>query len=141
MDNWVNNFEVLNNNYNLPPFMSDGRNYCNLLPSSCLNEQIKKDANIKSNWSYRYYLQNNALDIMKLNTTSAIQSSGNNPFSLDNNKVSSNFPYLFSSSFDNNYSNIDSFNNNSDLKKEYINNYNFKARMVAPSIPTIPTNY
>jgi len=136
MDNWVSNFEILKNDISNQHHINDGRNYCNWLPSGSLNEQIKKNANITSNWSYRYYLQHNALDIMKLNTTSAIQHSGNNPFSLDNNKVSTNFPYLFSSSFDNNYSNIDSFSNYGDLKKEYINNMKFKSRMVAPSIPT-----
>lgn len=136
MDNWTKNFEKLNNNYNMPPFMNDGRNYCNWMPSSNLNEELKRNANIKSNWAYRYYLQHNANDLMKLNNNLAIQNSGNNIFALDDNKISSNSPYLFNSSFDTNYSNIDSFSNYSDLKIEYLKNYNIKARMVSPNIPT-----
>ena len=45
-----------------PPIMHDGRNYANWQPGSVINDTIKKEANIQSNWDYRRFLSNNADD-------------------------------------------------------------------------------
>jgi hypothetical protein len=103
-------------------------------PQSFINNNIHKDANINSNWSYRRYIQKNANDIMKHNTMCAINASGNNPYVLINNQIGPNIPYLYTNSFDSYKSNYDT--NNSDLKQNYLNQQQIKARMVSPSIPT-----
>ena len=50
-----------------PPIMHDGRNYANWQPGSVINDTIKKEANIKSNWEYRRFLSANADSIIKIN--------------------------------------------------------------------------
>jgi len=57
--NWASLYTGSNNAYaNLPPMMSDGRNFSNLLPDEVINDSIKKEAGITSNWDYRRYLLN-----------------------------------------------------------------------------------
>ena len=42
--NWASIYSGSNNVYsNLPPMMSDGRNYSNLLPDEVINDTIKKE--------------------------------------------------------------------------------------------------
>ena len=98
------------------------------------NENIKKDANITSNWEYRNYLQNNANSIMKFNIMSSVENSGNNPFIFTNNKEVSNQPFLFKSTHDT--SNPHLGMNPSNLKNDYISSQQIKARMISPIIPT-----
>ena len=75
--NWASLYTGSNNAYaNLPPMMSDGRNFSNLLPDEVINDSIKKEAGITSNWDYRRYLQNNASHIIKQNSQTAIASTG-----------------------------------------------------------------
>jgi hypothetical protein len=61
-----------NNVYaNFPPLMSDGRSVLSThQPESATNNYLLEKLNIQSNWEYRQYLQNNALDIMKFNSIS-----------------------------------------------------------------------
>jgi hypothetical protein len=47
-----------------PPIMADGRNYANWQPGAVINENIRARENIKTNWDYRTYLQQNAKSIM-----------------------------------------------------------------------------
>ena len=54
-----------------PPIMHDGRNYADWQPGSVINDNLRKEANIKSNWEYRRYLSNNADSIIKFNQLSA----------------------------------------------------------------------
>lgn len=58
-----------NNVYeNFPPMMADGRVIiASYQPDAIANEQIIKDNNIKTNWEYRKYLQENAKEIMRQN--------------------------------------------------------------------------
>ncbi len=101
------------------------------------NESIKRNANIVSNWDYRTYLQNNANNIMKFNTMSAAESSGNNPFIFINSRVLPNQPHMFQSTHDDNMPMVGM--NSSNLKDNYINKERINSRMIAPSIPTTPS--
>jgi len=71
---------------------------------------------------------------MKYNTMQAINTSGNNPYTLLNTESVDNTPYLYNSIHDNG-SPAYGFRN-SDLKQDYINKIQMKSRMIAPSIPT-----
>jgi hypothetical protein len=128
-------FSGSNNKYsNLPPIMADGRNYSNWQPETIINEQIKNNAGIKSNWEYREYLQKNANQIMKYNHLDAINSSGNNPTTYLNNNSSNNSPFIFNSTHDSRKPCCSE--NDSDLKKSYLSREQLNARMFSPSIST-----
>ena len=56
-----------NIHFNFPPIMNDGRNFATWQPGAVINNAIRKEQNIKSNWDYRLYLTNNADSIIKTN--------------------------------------------------------------------------
>ncbi len=101
-------------------------------PTSKTNDNILNENGIMSNWKYRQYIQNNASQIMKYNSMSAIYASGNNPYISNPGQLDSmQTPYLFSSLYNNNLK-----ISNSDLKQNYLEKEQMTARMVAPSINT-----
>jgi len=102
---------------------------------SVVNTNLQKNSgSMNSNWAYRQYLQNNANDIMKYNTYQAINSSGNNPYSLLNNIEADKTPFLYTSTHDNRISKVS--HPNTDLRNSYLEKEQFKSRMISPSIPT-----
>ena len=134
-NSWAKQYSGTNNTYyTMPPMMSDGRNYSSWQPESVVNNKIKQDAGINSNWKYRQYLQNNANTIMKYNSMETISASGNNPYAVDNKVASSNVPYMFSSTHDTSKPNFGF--NNSDLKQDYLTKQQNGAKMISPSIST-----
>jgi len=124
------------NNYNKtsPPLMNDGRTYSSYTPDAEVNDKIKKDAKIQSNWDYRQYLQNNALQIMQYNTAESVYATGINSSSAINTTGTSNVPFLFSGTNDTRKPAI-GYNNN-DLKNPYLTREALNARMISPSINT-----
>jgi hypothetical protein len=67
----MNNFHS-----NFPALMSDGRSFSNWQPTAVLNDQIRTRENLKTNWSYRQYLQNNADSIIAFDQSTACQQTG-----------------------------------------------------------------
>lgn len=102
--------------------------------SGASNNKIIIDTGIKSNWSYRQYMQKNANQIMKYNTMQTINDSGNNPYSVLNTASTTPNPHLYKSTHDN--SNPAYGFRNSDLKQAYTTKQQMKAKMISPSIPT-----
>lgn len=102
---------------------------------SVVNTNLQKNSEIKSNWTYRQYLQNNANDIMKYNTYQSIYTSGNNPYTLLVLKdlEAEKTPFLYNSTHDNRIAKVS--NPNTDLRKSYLEKEQFKSRMISPSIP------
>jgi len=100
---------------------------------SVVNNKLLNDSNITSNWEYRKYLQNNALNIMKYNTNQSIYTSGNNPYSLLNRVEAEQSPFLYKSTYDNRISKV--HNPNTDLRQQYLEQQQFKSRMISPNIP------
>lgn len=101
-------------------------------PTALTNNELRADAGIKSNWSYRRYMQQNANEIMKTNSMLAINASGNNPYTLSNNEPVQNNPYLYHTMYESRnpvYGFTDS-----DLKEDFVKKQQRKARMVAPYI-------
>lgn len=127
---WANVNAGSNNIHeDMPPLMSDGRNFSSWLPEEVINEKIKKDMGIQSNWEYRKYLQQNATNIMSYNSMKAIEGTGYVPSA--NNTKTDNVPFMFNSTFDNNTPNGYS---SSDLKSQYLSSSQLNARMMAPTI-------
>lgn len=105
---------------------------------SVVNNNLQKNSGIKSNWTYRQYLQNNANDIMRYNTYQAIYTSGNNPYASLNRVVADQTPFLYSSTHDNRTAKVS--HPNTDLRQSYLQKEQFKSRMISPSIPVSSWN-
>ena len=122
-----------------PPIMHDGRNYANWQPGSVINDRLRNEANIKSNWEYRRYLCNNADTIIKVNQLSACgdccantaqyTSQTTTTNGATTTQTSNNSPYLFKSCMD---STKPFGYQNSDLKNMYLSDVNLQSRMVTP---------
>ena len=125
----------MNNYYTIEPTQNvNGISYNLWQPEGLNNKKIIADAGITSNWNYRQYIQKNANDIMKFNTMQSIQASGNNPYTILNTKPHENTPHLYSSLHDTN--NPPNGFRDTDLKQEFLNKQQLKARMISPSIST-----
>ena len=92
----MNNFHS-----NFPAIMSDGRSFSNWQPTAVLNEQIRTRENLKTNWAYRQYLQNNADSIIAFDKSTACQQTGC-PYAYVEQSVT--FPSDLKDSFDLNQS-------------------------------------
>ncbi len=124
---------------NFPPIMKDGRNYAEWQPGAVINERIRKEAHITSNWEYRKYLCNNADTIIKHNQVNACDDclatvSQYNPMSNTGNKgphTNNNTPYLYKSVSD---TSMPFGYENSDLKNLYLGDVQLQSRLVTPVI-------
>uniref|UniRef100_A0A6C0H623 Uncharacterized protein n=1 Tax=viral metagenome TaxID=1070528 RepID=A0A6C0H623_9ZZZZ len=78
-----------------------------------INNEILKNEQIKNNWQYRYFIQNNSIPIMKYNSFDAYSSSGVSPY-YHIPTISSKYQ--------------------SDLKKEYLQKFYYNSNLISPSI-------
>lgn len=131
---WATCYNSSNNiHFDYPPIMTDGRLYSSWQPNTLVNDTIKKDQNITTNWDYRAYLTTNALKIMQYNNQDACVDLGTpvrmtNAFSLPENTG----PILFSSVYDNKKPSFGY--SESDLKSPYLSREQLQAKMMSPSI-------
>ena len=132
---WATCYSGSNNiHFAFPPIMNDGRNYSSWTADSTMNNQIKRNANITSNWDYRRHLQTNAHEIMKQNTNAACYTLGINPVTLINTETLPSSPFVFKSAQDNQGPPFGY--ENTDLKNMYLSREQLNARMISPSIYT-----
>lgn len=118
-----------NIHFDKPPQMSDGRNYSSWEPDAIINDNIKKNSNITTNWAYRTYLQENAKDIMKQNGMESCYALGISVKPIASTNVLTNgTPIMFHSGADQ--------SGNSDLKSMYMSREELNIRTIAPSINT-----
>lgn len=131
---WATCYTGSNNiHFDKPPKMSDGRNYSTWEPDATINDNIKKNANIVSNWDYRRYLQGNAKEIMKQNGLESCYALGISVKPMTSSAGTASVgPILFDNSADT--SHIP--NGSSDLKNMYMSREELNARTIAPSINT-----
>lgn len=127
--NWGTCYSGSNNiHFDFPPIMSDGRNFATWLPGDKVNQNLRKQNNITTNWQYRKYLQNNADSIIKYNQLSACNDCCSCPI-LHNASKESNPPFLYKSCLEKSqpygYE-------NSDLKSLYLNKYQLQCRLYTP---------
>jgi hypothetical protein len=132
---WATCYAGSNNiHFNFPPIMMDGRNYATWQPGSVVNEKIRENNHISSNWDYRTFLQKNAVSIMKSNCLAACNNCGTSleQYSGPQNPVEqSNTPYVFASAIDNSQP----FGyETSDLKNVYLSRHELQSRMMVPSL-------
>lgn len=137
---WATCYSGSNNiHFNFPPIMADGRNFSSWQPDAVVNENIQKQENIHSNWAYRQYMTNNALQIMKYNNMESCYDLGltthfyssSDPANQATKKVNE-APFLFKTTYDTNKPGFGY--NNSNLKSPYLSREQMNARMVAPAI-------
>jgi hypothetical protein len=114
--------------------MKDGRNYANWQPGGALNEEIRKDNKIHSNWAYRKFLTQNADTIIRTNQAFACDDCCSCPArypSVTQPTTNNNTPFLYKSCLDNSQP----FGyENSDLKNLYLSDVQLESRMVTPVI-------
>lgn len=128
---WATCYSGTNNiHFNYPPIMSDGRNYSQWQSTAQINNEIKNQANITSNFKYREYLIKNADSIINFNQLQACNECGS-CYYTNNNKITNNSPYLFKSCGDNS---VPHGYESSDLKNIYLSRSELQSRMTAPSI-------
>jgi hypothetical protein len=125
---------MFNTYYTIVPQQSFQPGYYSWQPEAVVNNKIRSDSNITSNWKYRQYIQQNANQIMKYNTMESIYASGNNPYTISGVEQTNKNPYLYTSTHDTNHPNYGFIN--SDLKQNFITKQQIQAKMIAPSIPT-----
>ena len=132
---WGTCYSGSNNiHFNFPPIMADGRNYSTWQPGAVINEKIRENNDIKSNWDYRTFLQNNAVKIMQTNSISACNNCGACPpvYMGSQNPISqSSVPFVFASPLDNS---LPFGYETSDLKNMYLSRNELQSRMSAPHI-------
>lgn len=107
---------TLINSFYVPSHGPTPQNSSYWQPYSGLNNALRKQEGIRSNWAYRKFMTNNAVGIMNYNTTEAQQALG--------------LPIQFRSSD----TIAQSFNINSDLKQTYIEKERIQSRLVSPSL-------
>ena len=123
-----------------PPLMADGRNYANWQPGAVISDDIRKNANITTNWQYRQYLVKNADSITKFNQLEACDECCGSPARFDQGQgvqvqrqfqVQPQTPYLYQSVTDNSQLNTYGYEH-SDLKNLYLADTQLQARLVTP---------
>lgn len=130
---WATCYSGCNNiDFNYPPLMSDGRNYCSWQPDAVVNQRIQSQENIHNNWSYRQYMQKNGLKIMKYNTAEACYDLGLDPHFRTDKTPADNVPFTFRNVFDTRRPGYGYCN--SDLKNPYLSSEQLNARLISPSI-------
>ena len=69
-----------NNKYfNCPPRMSDGRHFTDYRSNCYVNDLVRYSNNTMSDYAYRQFLINNAVDLMKVNNEYTYQKNGCDP--------------------------------------------------------------
>jgi hypothetical protein len=108
--------------------MDDGRAYTSWVPGSAINDQLRSQNNIDSNWTYRQFLMHNSTNIMNGNLQQSFSQSG---YSNLYGQPVSNAPFLYSTVADKSqpygYE-------SSDLKNLYLSRNDLQSRMVAPIV-------
>jgi len=129
---WGTCYSGSNNiHFDYPPIMDDGRNYASWQPGAVINENIRHQNKINSNWKYREFLTKNADTIIKQNQKDSCDQCGYCPINNKSVVENNGSPYLYNSPFEKSqpYGYEDS-----DLKNIYLSRNELEARMVSPAI-------
>jgi hypothetical protein len=128
-----------NNKYpEFPPLMSDGRSItASWQHDAVTNHKIIQENNIKSNWNYRRYLTQNAVNVMEQNFRESSNDVGYNSRFVTAPNIQSNFvsntitPALYSSI---EHKQPVLGHTTSDLKTDYLTREELQARKISPVI-------
>ena len=120
-----------NIHFNFPPIMADGRNFASWQPGAIVNEKIRQESGIKTNWMYRKYLIENADQIIKYNQLGACDECNGGLITYGGEEKLNGSPFVFNSYLDNSQP----FGyENSDLKNSYLSRQQLQEKMVVPVI-------
>ena len=127
---WGTCYSGSNNiHFGFPPLMADGRNYASWQPGGAINENIRKEEGIKSNWQYRQYLTKNADSIILGNQLDACNQCCTCPARYGNDQPQTGTPFLYKSCTES----TQPFGyQTSDLKNAYLSSYQLECRLTAP---------
>jgi hypothetical protein len=130
-----------NIHFNFPPIMADGRNFASWQPGAVVNEKIRQESGIKSNWQYRKYLMENADQIIKYNQLGACEQSSGGIVNYGGEEKLNGSPFLYNSNLVNSQTQAGQTQagqpfgyENSDLKNSYLTRQQLQERMVTPVI-------
>ena len=113
-----------------PPIMSDGRNYASWQPGAVINQKIREENGIKSNFEYRSFMTKNADDIIAANQMEACNQCCSCP-ARPSQSTTPSTPFLYKSCTDD----AKPFGyENSDLKEGYLSSYQLNCRILAPAL-------
>ena len=130
---WATCYSGTNNiHFNYPPILSDGRIHSSWQATAFVNNQIKEQAGIKTNWDYRIYLRDHAPELMKYNSLSYCNELGMPAHQETHTSVSNNVPFRYKSIFDGSKPGFGY--SESTLKNPYLTREELNARLVSPSI-------
>ena len=120
------------NNYHttMPALMSDDREQRSWYPEAVVDYNIKKTANITSNWDYRKYLTSSASQLMDINTRNAVMENPTGDV-LQQSSVAGT-PFVFRSPADMTQVRPGVFG--SDLKTTYLSRTQLQSNAVAPGM-------
>ena len=125
---WGNSYSGSNNiHHNFPPLMDDGRIFTTWHSSSVVNNTIKDNAGMKTNWDYRKYMIENSNRIIKNDKII----SGFMTENLEDDGMT-DMPKKSEFSF---FKQIDQSKNGrqpSDLKEEYLSRFDLQKRRDIP---------
>jgi hypothetical protein len=125
---WATCYSGSNNIHKeLPPLMSDSRQFMHFDPNCEANNRLKKSLHIQSNYDYRQYLIQNGLSVIRKNRTDVFNNNVN--YKIGEGQLDNNPKYI--------YNNIDDNNKpfgyeGSDLKSIYLSRQQLQARMDRP---------
>ena len=126
---WRTAYSGSNNlHFNFPPIMEDGRTFSSWVPGSAINDQLRAQHNIDSNWEYRQFLMHNSTNVMETNLEQCFNQSG---YSNLYGQSVSNSPFLYATVADKSqpYGYEDS-----DLKNIYLSRNDLQSRMISPVV-------
>jgi hypothetical protein len=130
---WATCYSGSNNiHFDFPPIMADGRNYASWQPEAVINQRIQQKEQIHSNWSYRQFMTNNGLEIMKYNTMESCYEIGLPSHINTDKSPSTNVPHRYESVFDTSKPGYGYCN--SDLKTPYLSREQLQARMISATV-------
>ena len=127
---WATCYSGSNNiHFNLPPLMSDRRQFTNFDPNCEANDKLQRFLNIGSNYEYRQYLIKNGNSLINNNRMQAFMTNRN--VQVGNESYINNEKYTFKNVNDGSkpfgYE-------SSDLKNLYLSRQQLQAKMEAPII-------
>jgi hypothetical protein len=125
-----------NIHFNFPPIMADGRNFASWQPGAVVNEKIREESGIKSNWQYRKYLMENADQIIKYNQLGACEQSSGGIVNYGGQEKLNGTPFLYIQNSQTQAQQTQAGQpfgyENSDLKSSYLSRQQLQERMVTP---------
>jgi hypothetical protein len=111
--------------------MADGRNFASWQPGAIVNEKIRQESGIKTNWMYRKYLIENADQIIKYNQLGACDECNGGLITYGGEEKLNGSPFVYNSYLDNSQP----FGyETSDLKNSYLSRQQLQEKMVVPVI-------